>query len=263
MALHEITHAMGRTSGYSPYGIADVFRYSAPGTHVFAGGGAAYLSADNGATRIADFAPTSDFGDFNNSSSLTANDSFNAFYTSATLQTLTRVDLRTMDLLGYRLASPLASGPALFAAAPEDVPAAAVAADTAPMLAGSILVGARALNAGVNHGLDAPALTFLAPPPVATRPAGPATLDFALYSGAEILDNFHYGLDQLRVDLGGLSAGALDARDTTIDGVPAVTLFSTANPSLGVVFRGMGGGDTAASLLNNHLAYRDGYATVA
>ena len=105
VALHELTHAMGRTSGYGPYGVEDLFRYSALGVHAFSGGASAYLSLDNGATHLADFATTSDYGDFSNTSSLTPGDAFNAFYGSSTLQTLSATDLRAMDVLGFTQAS--------------------------------------------------------------------------------------------------------------------------------------------------------------
>ena len=119
VALHELTHAMGRTSGYGPYGIEDLFRYSAPGAHSFTGGGAAYLSLDNGVTHLADFATSSDYGDFSNSSSLTREDAFNAFYDSGTLQTLSAADIRAMDVLGFTQASAsIASAGSLQGASP-------------------------------------------------------------------------------------------------------------------------------------------------
>ena len=98
-ALHEITHAMGRTSGYTPYGIEDLMRYSGPGAHAFAGGPPQYFSVDNGATRIANFATSSDFGDWA-SDSLTVNDPYNAFISSGA-NALTSADIRVMDAIGF------------------------------------------------------------------------------------------------------------------------------------------------------------------
>jgi hypothetical protein len=98
-ALHEITHAMGRTSGYTPYGIEDLMRYSGPGVHAFAGGRSEYFSVDNGATRIANFATSSDFGDWA-SDSLTVNDPYNAFLSSGA-NALTSADIRVMDAIGF------------------------------------------------------------------------------------------------------------------------------------------------------------------
>ena len=67
VALHELTHAMGRV----PYGpspdIFDLFRFTSPGARLFAGGNtapAAYFSIDGGNTKLADFGQLSDPSDF-------------------------------------------------------------------------------------------------------------------------------------------------------------------------------------------------------
>ncbi len=109
-ALHEITHAMGRTSGYSPYGIEDLMRYSAPGVHAYAGGSPQYFSIDNGVTRMANFSNSSDYGDWA-SDSLTVNDPYNAFISSGA-NTLTASDLRVMDAIGFTKMIPGATIPA-------------------------------------------------------------------------------------------------------------------------------------------------------
>jgi len=109
-ALHEITHAMGRTSGYSPYGIEDLMRYSAPGVHAFSGGTSQYFSIDNGTTRIANFSNSSDYGDWA-SDSLTVNDPYNAFISTGA-NSLTAADLRVMDAIGFTKTIPGATIPA-------------------------------------------------------------------------------------------------------------------------------------------------------
>lgn len=98
-ALHELTHAMGRTSGYASYGILDLLRYSSPGVHAYAGGGAQYFSLDGGATHLANFSPTSDYGDFA-TDALTLNDSFNA-YVGSNSNALTQLDLIELDAIGF------------------------------------------------------------------------------------------------------------------------------------------------------------------
>ncbi|MCI4679676.1 NF038122 family metalloprotease [Rhodoblastus acidophilus] len=129
-ALHEITHAMGRIAGYA----LDLFRYSAPGSHVIGSGGstsnpapASYFSIDGGNTDLADFGRTSDPGDFLNasgqgpagevsSSTLTPNDPFNEVVgippgaSTDPSQFLTSVDLTVLDVLGFRRASELGAG---------------------------------------------------------------------------------------------------------------------------------------------------------
>jgi hypothetical protein len=108
VALHELTHAMGRI----PYGtqpdIFDFFRFTSAGTRLFQGGAtapAAYFSLDGGNTKIADYGRTSDASDFLNSGVQGANDPFNEFYNGGTSQQLTAVDLKQLDALGFHLTS--------------------------------------------------------------------------------------------------------------------------------------------------------------
>jgi DNA/RNA endonuclease YhcR with UshA esterase domain len=117
VALHELTHALGRV----PYGpqpdIFDLFRFSSPGTRLFQNGNtapAAYFSLDGGVTKLADYGEHSDPSDFLNPgptpagppySNLTPNDPFNEYYGSNTLQQLTAVDLAQLDALGFHVSS--------------------------------------------------------------------------------------------------------------------------------------------------------------
>ena len=113
VALHELTHALGRV----PYGtqpdIFDFYRFTSAGTRLFTDSipaAAAYFSVDGGNTKLADYGLYSDPSDFLNPaptqfggpySSLTPNDAFNEIYGSSTLQTLTAVDLKQLDALGF------------------------------------------------------------------------------------------------------------------------------------------------------------------
>lgn len=108
VALHELTHAFGRV----PYGpqpdIFDLFRFSSPGVRLMTGGATAstaYFSLDGGTTKLADYGQSSDPSDFLNSGVQGGNDPFDEFYTYATLQSLTSVDLKQMDALGFHLVS--------------------------------------------------------------------------------------------------------------------------------------------------------------
>jgi Ca2+-binding RTX toxin-like protein len=114
VALHELTHALGRI----PYGTApdifDLFRYTSPATRLFSGGStapAAYFSLDGGLTKIADYGQTSDPSDFLNSGVQGPNDPFNEYYTNSSLQTLTSVDLKQLDALGFHPESGTAPNP--------------------------------------------------------------------------------------------------------------------------------------------------------
>src|SRR6202158_4084791 len=114
VALHELTHAMGRI----PYGpqpdIFDLFRFTSAGARLFQGGAtapAAYFSLDGGNTKLADYGRTSDASDFLNSGVQGPNDPYNEFYTSNTLQSLTTVDKQLLDALGLHVFT-IASAPA-------------------------------------------------------------------------------------------------------------------------------------------------------
>ena len=88
VALHELTHAMGRV----PYGpqpdVFDLYRFTSVGTMLFAGGGTAppaYFSLDGGHTKLADFGQISDPSDFLNSGVQGPNDPFDEFYDASTI----------------------------------------------------------------------------------------------------------------------------------------------------------------------------------
>ena len=108
VALHELTHAMGRV----PYGpqpdLFDFYRFTSPGARLFTDNipaAAAYFSLDGGNTKMADYGQNSDPSDFLNSGVQGANDPFNEYYSGSTLQQLTAVDLKQLDALGFHLAS--------------------------------------------------------------------------------------------------------------------------------------------------------------
>ena len=107
VALHEITHAMGRVPYGPTPGLFDLFRFRAPGVRLFEGSVpatvASYFSIDNGVTKLADYGKSSDPSDFLNAGVQGPNDAFNEYYTASTTQDLSSVDLKQMDVLGYHL----------------------------------------------------------------------------------------------------------------------------------------------------------------
>jgi serralysin len=110
VALHELTHAIGRV----PYGTApdifDLFRFTSVGTRLFSGSSTApagYFSVDGGNTKLADYGKTSDPSDFLNSGVQGSNDPFNEFYNGSTVQGLSIVDKEQLDALGFHTASPV------------------------------------------------------------------------------------------------------------------------------------------------------------
>jgi hypothetical protein len=109
VALHEMTHTMGREPGEAPFNFS---RFTAAGTW-FVGGGtgvSTYFSIDGGVTKLADYDTSSDTSDFLNGgvqdSGHTNSDSFDAFYISSpsplTLQTLTTVDIQNLNAIGFQ-----------------------------------------------------------------------------------------------------------------------------------------------------------------
>ncbi|MEA2834718.1 MAG: serralysin [Methylobacteriaceae bacterium] len=113
VALHELTHAMGRVT-YGPQpDVLDLFRFTGRGVRLFTGAlpaSASYFSLDGGATDLADFGRTSDDSDFLNSSGRTPNDPFNEFYNASTIQGLTSTDLLEMQSLGFHAAAAPSAG---------------------------------------------------------------------------------------------------------------------------------------------------------
>lgn len=116
VALHELTHAMGRIDGWAgsnhtyPF-VMDLFRFSGSGQRYFgtSTSTAAYFSINGGASDLADFGIYSDQADFLNppSSNLTPADAFNEYYNSQTKQTLTPADIELMEALGFAAGSTL------------------------------------------------------------------------------------------------------------------------------------------------------------
>jgi hypothetical protein len=124
VALHELTHAMGRApdnqTGFSSVpDIFDFFNYEGGGTRLFSDSlpspSASYFSLNDGFTKWADYGINSDPSDFLNSyavtnsngtdvaSIYTPEDAFNQYYDSNTAQYLTPMDLEQMDALGFHL----------------------------------------------------------------------------------------------------------------------------------------------------------------
>jgi hypothetical protein len=115
VALHELTHAMGRAAypGSSP-SVFDLFRFTGQGARLFGHdqtAPASYFSLDNGVTDLADYGQDSDPSDWLNSSSLTPHDTFNEYYTAGTYQYLTPLDIVQMEALGFHTATGLSTHP--------------------------------------------------------------------------------------------------------------------------------------------------------
>jgi hypothetical protein len=108
VALHELTHALGRVPYGSQPDIFDLFRFVLPGTRLFEAGTTtterAYFSVSDGTLDLADYGLTSDDSDFLNSGLQGSNDPFDEFYSGSTSQQLSAIDLEQLAALGFHLA---------------------------------------------------------------------------------------------------------------------------------------------------------------
>ena len=119
----------------------------------------------------------------------------------------------------------------------------------------------------LSAGLSAPSLAFIDTPDAVTLGSAAATVNFAMQpsSGIETIANFQYGLDQLNIDLLGAANIVLQAADTSVNSAAAISLYSSADPTHGVVLTAGGSSNftTAADLFANHLTFSNGHAVVS
>ena len=137
VALHELTHALGRVPYGSQPDVFDLFRFTSAGTRLFQGGAtapAAYFSLDGGVSKLADYGRTSDASDFLNSGVQGGNDPFDEFYNGGTTQQLTATDLKQLDALGFHLMSSDTQVPTLVSDHPLSIVAGATQTITSSLL---------------------------------------------------------------------------------------------------------------------------------
>jgi len=120
-------------------------------------------------------------------------------------------------------------------------------------------------TASASSGLNAPSLSFIGTPDAITLGSGAAKIEYTLAqsSGIETIANFVYGQDELNIDLQGVSPAFLQAYDTTVGGVHAITIANSTDLTQGVVLLNMTGGQTAANLLASHTTFVGGHALIS
>jgi hypothetical protein len=120
-------------------------------------------------------------------------------------------------------------------------------------------------TASVSAGLTAPSLTFIGTPDAITLGTGASTIDYTLASssGIETIANFQYGLDLLDISLNGAASSLLKAANTKLNGQNAISIYSSADPTHGVVLAGVSSSMTAANLLTSHLVFSNGNALIS
>ncbi len=104
VALHEITHALGRIPvlGNNQYSLLDLYRYQIganPPTRVLSGSAPPNTMASiDGVNSLGNFSTASDISDWDSSR---ANDAFNAFFSTGQLLNMTTQDVTLMNILGF------------------------------------------------------------------------------------------------------------------------------------------------------------------
>ena len=87
-------------SRYSPL---DMFHYTSPGSHTYAGQTPNYFSVDGGATNL-DYFNSNPGGDLGDWASSAGNDAYLAFSPSGQANIVSQTDITEMNALGYGLA---------------------------------------------------------------------------------------------------------------------------------------------------------------
>jgi hypothetical protein len=107
-------------------------------------------------------------------------------------------------------------------------------------------------------------MKFIGTPDAITLGAGASTIDYTLApsGGIETILNFQLGLDHLDLNLNGGANSVLQAANTTYDGQKAISLYSSADPTHGVVLADVSGGLKAATLLASHATFSGGVAVI-
>jgi len=134
-------------------------------------------------------------------------------------------------------------------------------------LSGSNVAATIYLNgdtASARGGLTASTLKFIGAPDSVTLGSGASTIDYTLApsGGIETITNFTLGLDHLDINLNGASNSVLHAANTTYDGQHAIALYSSADPSHGIVLADVSSGLKATTLLSSHVTYSGGVAVI-
>ncbi len=119
-------------------------------------------------------------------------------------------------------------------------------------------------TASARSGLTAPTLKFIGTPDTITLGAGASTINYTLApaGGIETILNFTLGLDHLDINLNGASNSVLHAANTSYNGQHAIALYSSADPSHGVVLADVSRGINATTLLASHVTYSGGMAVI-
>ena len=111
VALHELTHALGRVSSFGTTlttpSVLDLFRYTGAGTLATSASQSAYFSYDGGVTNLNDFSTSGDLSDWAQSASA---DSFDAYSATGQRNVMTQADITEMNVLGFAISNCFVTG---------------------------------------------------------------------------------------------------------------------------------------------------------
>jgi len=117
-------------------------------------------------------------------------------------------------------------------------------------------------TASASGGLAVPTLRFMGTPDAITLGSGASTIDYTMApsGGIETIFNFQLGLDALDINLNS-TTGGLEAANTTYNGQKAISIFSSADPSHGIVLADVSSSLKAATLAS-HVTVSGGIAVI-
>ncbi len=119
-------------------------------------------------------------------------------------------------------------------------------------------------TAYAGEGLGRFTFTLTGTPATLVLTSATATIDISLQKtlGIEVISGYQYGLDQLNIDLKGAASSVLTVGSGTYDNQAAITLFSLADPTHGVILVGYGTMVTSDSVPTNHTTFIGGHAVI-
>ena len=120
-------------------------------------------------------------------------------------------------------------------------------------------------SASTLAGLDASTPMVVGAPAITTLLTGDPQIINAFLSpsiGVQETANFQYGADELVLALNG-SNNMLQAANIMVDSMAAISLYSSADPTHGIILTGLDQGLTAATLVANHTTFNNGNALIS
>ena len=119
--------------------------------------------------------------------------------------------------------------------------------------------------ASAETGLNVPTPTIVGTPAITALHSGePHIINASLSSimGVQEISNFQSTTDELVLALNGPNS-ILQAANIMVDSMAAISLYSSADPTHGIILTGLDQGLTASNLVANHTTFRNGNALIS